>query len=158
MHYWTCITQYKLRALSKPSKNSLAKSKWTEADRHICALKAVCGFQKMCAATLTCSNFIYLCTCLLSPPLCRNAPATQLGTEAGHGCTRGLRVFAGLCISPAHPEIRGVSDKDKHRYVLGAASGSSLFLDPYKLCRLNILWRGVTHHQSPTDLHWFGST
>lgn len=36
-------------------------------------------------------------------------------------------MFAGLHISPAHREIRGVSDKDKHRYMLGAASESGSF-------------------------------
>lgn len=110
MHYWTCITQYKLRALSNLSKNSQAKFKWTEADRHICALKAGCGFKKMSTVTLTCSNFIYLCTCLLSPPLCRNVLDPQTGGEAGHGCMHQFRVSASVHQpSPPIGQKEGVS-------------------------------------------------
>lgn len=55
------------RAYSKPSKSSQAKFKQTEAGGHVCALKAVCEFQKMSNTTFTCSNLLYPCVCLLSP-------------------------------------------------------------------------------------------
>lgn len=128
MHYWTCITQYKLGALSRPSKNSQAKFKWMEADRHIFALTSVCGFQKASAVTLTCTNFKYSCTCLLFSPSCRNALAPQTGRDTGD---RFMQQFC-VCrvgISPAHLSARrkGCQAKEEHRYLLGAASGSNLF-------------------------------
>lgn len=64
-----------------------------------------------------------------------------------------------LCISPAHPLARktGVKAKEEHKCSLGAASGSSFFMDLYKLWQLNILWQGIPELQSPTDLCCIGS-
>jgi len=76
------------------------------------------------------------------------------GAHIGFVC-----LWACASAQPAHqPERRGDRDKDKHRYSLGAASVSSLFLDPYKLWQLNTIWQAVPQFQSPTDLYCFEST
>lgn len=159
MHYWTCITQYKLEALSGPSKNSQAKFKWMEADRHIFALMSVCGFQKASPVTLTCTNFIYSCTCLLISPFCRNYLPLRWAEMQEMG-TRSSFVSARCSSAQPSPSARGKGCQDQGgaQVLIGSCLWVQTLSDPYKLWQLNILWWEIPHLQSPTDLHWIGST
>lgn len=141
MHYWTCVTQYKVIALSGPSKHSQAKSKWMEADRHIFAVMSVCGFQKASAVALTCTYFIHLCTCLLISPFCRNVLAPLMGRDTGDGYIQQFCVCK-MGISSAHPSSRrkGCQDQEGAQVLISSCLWVQSLLDPYKLRQLNILW------------------
>lgn len=128
MHYWTCITQYKLRALSGPSKNSQAKFKWMEADRHIFALMSVCGFQKASAVIWPAPNsYIPTPACSSHPSAGTYLPLRWAETQEMGTCSSFVSARWALAQPTYQPEGRGVRTKEEHRYSLGAASASSLF-------------------------------